>query len=137
MWLSNIILKKKKRGRNTLANLIGSRAPSNAIVVKGNRRRCLQWVSMKPMCHPKDKDKDLRRFEIITSNNLLTHGKIYLHKKKIVSEINVGGQLKLAFDASFWLTSFYQGGSLELSNDDLLYNSNVTLLHSDNASHLK
>lgn len=34
-----------------LAYLVGSRAPCHAIEVKGHRRCCLQWVSVKPMGH--------------------------------------------------------------------------------------
>lgn len=48
-----------------------------------------------------------------------------------------GEELQLAFDASFWLTSFYQSGSLELTNDGELSHRNLTVLHSDNVNNLK
>lgn len=57
---SNRGIRKGRGEGDTLAYLIGRRAASHTVVVKGHRRSCFQWVSVKPMCHPEDKDNDLR-----------------------------------------------------------------------------
>lgn len=115
----------RKWRSDILAYLIGRRTPSHAIVVEGHRRRCLQWVSVKPMCHPVDKEEGGISAVTSYSEYIVTYIGVNAacspwkecHQDPCWGFSEWGGKRQLAFDVSFWLTSFCQCGSLQLSND--------------------